>query len=189
MTASRLPTGVVYAAVELALAGAGLAALRLVYGPFPEIWIDSTPKTTALAVAWSLPMLVFAALATSQRGVNLPGLRRIYLDLKNSPIGDYIRGGSWQSFLLLSLCAGGAEELLFRGVLQEHWGIWPTALAFGLFHALSPAYFAVATVIGLYLGAAFLLADGNLYVPALIHALYDFVVLLLYRRRMRAGSG
>ncbi|MFH2205073.1 MAG: CPBP family intramembrane glutamic endopeptidase [Elusimicrobiota bacterium] len=185
----RLPDGAAFAAIELALAGAGLAAARLIYGPFTGLRADIDLRSTALAAALSLPLLAFAALAASRRGVALPGLRRIYHDLKDSPIGDYIRRGTWPSFLLLSLCAGGMEELLFRAVLQTHWGIWLTALAFGLFHALSPAYFAAATLIGLYLGWTFPFADGNLYVPALIHALYDFIVLLLYRRRMRAESG
>jgi membrane protease YdiL (CAAX protease family) len=36
--------------------------------------------------------------------------------------------------IFISLCAGIGEELLFRGVLQYYWGIWPTAILFVAIH-------------------------------------------------------
>ena len=92
------------------------------------------------------------------------------------------------SFLLIAACAGFVEELLFRGVLQPHLGLWITSFLFGLCHALSTTYFLVAAGLGLYLGLAYEWSGGNLLVPMLIHGIYDFGAFLLYRRRMRADS-
>lgn len=91
------------------------------------------------------------------------------------------------TLFLVSLLAGVGEELLFRGVIQGGLtgllGPWPAVVVasviFGLMHALTRAYFVVATVMGLYLGL-FYLWTGNLLIPILIHFLYDWVVLRYY---------
>jgi membrane protease YdiL (CAAX protease family) len=78
-----------------------------------------------------------------------------------------------------------AEEVLFRGVVQvglaevfsEPLALVSTSAIFGLAHFASPAYALLAGLVGLYLGALFLL-QGSLLVPILAHALYDFVALL-----------
>lgn len=36
--------------------------------------------------------------------------------------------------IFLSICAGAGEEVLFRAVLQQYWGIWITALVFVAIH-------------------------------------------------------
>ncbi len=181
----RLPDGVLFAVIELALAGTGLAMARLYFGPLTGMrWDWSLPALLAAAL-WSAPALLFAAFATSRRGASLPGLRGIYEALCEPPLGPFIRDGRASYFLLLSLCAGFAEELLFRAALQPHWGLWATSVVFGLFHALTPAYFGVAVLIGAYLGTAYIASGGNIVVPVVIHTLYDLTALLLYRRRMR----
>ena len=130
----------------------------------------------------SLPLLVFAVFATTDAGLSLRPLRRIYGILRDSPIGGYIRENRWPAFLALSLAAGAAEELLFRAVLQAKLGLLLTSLLFGALHAVSAAYFLIASFIGAYLGRLY---EGHgLLVPVLVHALYDFAALLLYRRRM-----
>ena len=57
--------------------------------------------------------------------------------------------------------------------------------AFGLVHFASRAYAAVAGVMGVYLGALFLL-QGSLLAPIVTHTLYDFVALLYVARRPEA---
>ena len=94
-------------------------------------------------------------------------------------------------FGLVAILAGVGEELLFRGVIQDGlqllWGPWPAlivaSLLFGLVHAVSRAYFIAATLMGTYLGAVYLWT-GNLLVPIIIHALYDWIALLYYQRRL-----
>ncbi|HEX4922559.1 MAG TPA: CPBP family intramembrane glutamic endopeptidase, partial [Bdellovibrionales bacterium] len=63
-----------------------------------------------------------------------------------------------------------------------------TSIVFGLLHALTPAYFIIATGISLYLGWVYEASGRLLAVPLLIHGLYDFAALLLYRRKLRQIS-
>ena len=95
---------------------------------------------------------------------------------------------------LVAVAVGAGEELLFRGALQplgeSWWGPTPGWLAasvlFGLLHAATPAYFAVATAAGLYLG--WLAQQFNdLVTPIVVHSGYDFAGLVLLQRD--AGEG
>jgi len=92
--------------------------------------------------------------------------------------------------IVVSLLAGVGEELLFRGVIQAGLGeIWSPAagvliasLLYGAAHAVSPSYLVLATLMGLYLGALFHFS-GNLLVPMIVHALYDWIAIRYYLRR------
>jgi uncharacterized protein len=100
--------------------------------------------------------------------------------------------------LLISALAGIGEEVLFRGVLQPLFGgligdvaaVIVVAVLFGAVHPVSFAYAVFAAGVGLYLGAIQLWL-GNLFVPAAVHGLYDFVALVfllyVYRRDDMAG--
>ncbi|MDF3053592.1 MAG: amino terminal protease self-immunity [Geminicoccaceae bacterium] len=93
----------------------------------------------------------------------------------------------------IAILAGVAEEFLFRGVMQVALGrvlsdglaLTITSVAFGLAHFLNPTYALLAFLAGAYLGALFLL-QGNLLVPMVAHALYDFIALTCLVRRYRA---
>jgi membrane protease YdiL (CAAX protease family) len=85
----------------------------------------------------------------------------------------------------IAVLAGLGEEMLFRGVLQPAlgrglggpWlGVAAAAVLFGLLHAVTAAYAVLAAFMGAYLGWLFL--GGNLLVPVVAHAAYDFVLLL-----------
>ncbi len=87
--------------------------------------------------------------------------------------------------------AGFAEELLFRGLIQAALGDWlsPTtglivASACGLAHPITVGYATVVTVAGFYSGGLWLWS-GNLLVPIVAHAAYDFVALVYLVRRPR----
>jgi membrane protease YdiL (CAAX protease family) len=90
---------------------------------------------------------------------------------------------------VIALLAGLGEEMLFRDIVQG-WladkiggfygaavGLGVAAMIFGLLHCITPAYVLLAGGIGLYFGAIWL-ATGNLFVPIISHALYDFLALL-----------
>lgn len=95
----------------------------------------------------------------------------------------------------IALFAGFGEEMLFRGVLQGALarpfqpdagpviGLLAASLLFGLLHWLTPTYAILAAVIGLYLGGLWMVT-GNLLVPAVVHAVYDFWALM-YLVRLR----
>lgn len=106
-------------------------------------------------------------------------MRQVVVPLfRNAPVG---------TLFLVSLLAGVGEELLFRGVIQGGLsgllGPWPAlilaSVLFGAMHALTRAYFIIATLMGFYLGLIYLWT-GNLLIPILIHFLYDWIVLRYY---------
>jgi membrane protease YdiL (CAAX protease family) len=98
----------------------------------------------------------------------------------------------------IGLAAGLGEELLFRGVIQTKLvdvllplsgaastAIVPVAvaillssLAFGALHAVTPVYVLLATLASIYFGYLLVAFDGNLIVPIVCHAVYDFGALV-----------
>jgi uncharacterized protein len=91
---------------------------------------------------------------------------------------------------LLSLAAGVGEELLFRGALQGALCRWlppwaaiaVASLLFGMMHPITVGYVLLATLMGAYLGWAYL-ATQDLIVVVVAHAVYDFLALTLVTRR------
>ncbi len=82
--------------------------------------------------------------------------------------------------VLISLVAGFAEEMLFRGVLQAKYGIIAASAVFGLLHCVSSAYFIAAAIMGFYIGI-FFIVSGNLLVPIQMHFIYDLAALVYIR--------
>ena len=105
--------------------------------------------------------------------------------------------------IVISICAGIGEELLFRGWLM-YWladgmaivapqadrmvllmvALVVSSLVFGFFHPITRLYIVLASLMGLYFGAL-LLWTGNLLVPITAHAAYDAAQLLMARRELR----
>ena len=115
-------------------------------------------------------------------------------ELLDAALVPLLRQAPAGMLFLVALLAGVGEELLFRGVIQTGLstllGPWPAlmvaALIFGALHALTRAYFIIATLMGLYLGWIYL-SSGNLLIPILIHFLYDWIVLRYWLARRHAG--
>jgi uncharacterized protein len=164
----------------LGAVGIGLAFL---FGFWPDPkWVgDKIVVDTALFTG---PVILLAWLATTSKLSELKYLKDISNFFESSVIGTYLKTGSLFSFLVLSVCAGFAEEIIFRGILQHHAGNFLTSVIFGLLHALTPFYFVIATFISFYLGWVYEHSDA-LLVPIIIHAAYDFAALVLYRRRLK----
>lgn len=81
---------------------------------------------------------------------------------------------------IISLAAGFAEEILFRGTLQVKFGIVAASILFGLVHFITPAYIVVTTLMGFYIGI-FFYAFESLLIPILLHFMYDFGALTYLR--------
>ena len=161
-------------------------------------WIDVEPfgrlhpklADAALGVVASVPLLL--GLWWSLR-TELPSVRHL-VQLVQAQLGPVLASRSPAVLAVLSILAGTAEEVLFRGVVQQGLGhllpdgvaLAVTSILFGLAHFLTPAYALLAAAAGLYLGTLFLL-QGNLLVPIVTHALYDFVALTYLVRRYRAA--
>jgi hypothetical protein len=137
-------------------------------------------RAPTLGLALTLPLLAWFALSwRSER----PALREIRVTLERL-LPDLLGGLGWPALLGLSLAAGLGEEILFRGFVQGSLeratgpavGLIAASAVFGLAHAITRTYALVATLMALYLGAAWRLG-GNLLVPITIHAAYDAVVI------------
>ena len=92
---------------------------------------------------------------------------------------------SW-SEIALGLAVGGRRRgdavprrgaSLVERLARECRGAGLASLLFGLFHPISVTYMVIAALLGLYLGAMFWVADGNLLTVMVTHALYDFAAL------------
>jgi membrane protease YdiL (CAAX protease family) len=167
----------------------GLAALACLIGwlvgllPWEKLAWD--PAAAALGVAASVPMLLLLVVCVLVPWGPLARIRQ-FIDRVVRPL---MSACTVADLALISLLAGLGEELLFRGLIQEGLAGWlgpwaALALAsilFGLMHPLTPAYAVLATLAGAYLGWAYL-ASGNLLVPILAHALYDFTALVYLLR-------
>jgi membrane protease YdiL (CAAX protease family) len=113
-------------------------------------------------------------------------------------IAPLFRECNWIELAAIAFMAGVGEEMLFRGILQAgvaqwsgeflphthsgamlgNWlAVFVVAIAFGLLHAVNASYAVLAALIGAYLGWLWMVT-GNLTVPILAHATYDFVALL-----------
>ena len=139
----------------------------------------------AAGVAATAPLLLLLAWCLRTRFGPIARLVRT-VEERAAPL---FAGETAATIAVVAALAGLGEEALFRGVMQTAllaripaWAaISLTAAAFGLAHALSLTYAVLAALVGGYLGWLHV-ASGNLLVPILVHALYDFVALRLLLR-------
>ena len=156
--------------VRLVAFEAGLGVVALVIGAASGLDVLAT-------FAWSLPAFLFGVAAAFW--IVLPLL---------APFGP-------GALAWIALAAGFGEELFFRGLLQawlaEGLGLWPglvlASLLFGLAHPMTFGYFVIATLLGGVLGLVWIWS-GNLLAAIVAHALYDWIVILDYRRRYPTSS-
>jgi membrane protease YdiL (CAAX protease family) len=88
--------------------------------------------------------------------------------------------------VVISICAGFGEELLFRGAIQVFWGIWPTAVLFVAIHGyLNPRdwrisiYGAMMTIFIAILG--YLTEWYGIWAAATAHGMIDLVLLMMMK--------
>lgn len=82
-----------------------------------------------------------------------------------------------------SLCAGVGEEILFRGAIQPHIGIWPTAILFIVLHGylnindLALLLYGILMVV-VSAGLGYLFDNFGIHAAIVAHFLFDFVMFL-----------
>jgi membrane protease YdiL (CAAX protease family) len=171
----------------------GLVFLWLIVGQ----WLEMSPseqghisvKAFVLGGAATLPLLPLMFFVSRSR---YPPLRRLMLEIDELLV-PFLSRLTVADFAVVAILAGFGEEGLVRGLLQG-WlaenlspatGLVAASTLFGLLHFVTPAYALLAGLLGLYLGILYL-ATGNIVVPIVVHALYDFLALLyLVRWRSR----
>jgi hypothetical protein len=166
---------------------AGGLVVVLAWWPGWHLWQSIWPPWPALpgavlnGVLGTVPLVGCYLLLARMTWPPLVQLRRETVRAARLLLGD---ASTWE-LAVVSALAGIGEELLFRGVVQPvvaHLttpviGLIAASLLFGLAHCLTWVYFSFATLIGLYLGALALLC-GEIVTSAVVHGLYDFVVLV-----------
>lgn len=143
--------------------------------PLTEHFIDDILTGTFGALI-PLALFVFSLSKKTEKIPILGSVRKTIL----TDVKALFSVAQFPDILFISLCAGFAEELLFRGVLQTKLGIIVASILFGLVHCVTPAYVVIATIMGLYLGILFHLY-GSVLVPIQAHFIYDLGALLYIR--------
>ncbi len=165
----------------------GLGGVALALGWF----FDFSPFEN---LSWNFTDLLLGIFVTTP----MLGLFWLTLHSKSGPLSEirlfsenYLRPlfESWSVWKLavLSILAGIGEELLFRGFIQgildgttdTFLAVAFSGLLFGCFHMVTPVYAIVTACIGWYLGWLWIWS-GNLLVPIVAHAAYDFIALVYF---------
>jgi membrane protease YdiL (CAAX protease family) len=165
--------------------------LALLFGMEPWADFHASPAMLLAALAATVPPLAALALTIRLHPAWLQQIDGMLRDL----VGMLFRGHGRIAVILVAALAGLGEELLFRGVIQvwlvEFGGPVPglvlASLIFGLAHYVTNAYFVAASLMGLYLGSLFQFS-GNLLVPSLVHALYDWIAIEYLLRQRPTSS-
>ncbi|MFN2745559.1 MULTISPECIES: CPBP family intramembrane glutamic endopeptidase [Bacillus] len=104
------------------------------------------------------------------------------------------RNRSYPHILILTLFIAFTEEILFRGVIQTHFGIWTASIIFAILHfryLKKWLLFVMVVSISFLLGLSFQQTD-NLFVPVTAHFLIDVVfacqIRFLHVRRSSHGG-
>ena len=157
----------------VAVVWAHLIDLPLTPGPW------ATGVAAGLAAALALGVLNLALLRW--RSNPWPGeALRFICRVVVHPLFEHVR--VWH-ILLVSVMAGLAEELLFRGVLQPIVGLPAASLLFGAVHVGGRGFLGYgiwAACIGAFLGWL-MNVTGGLTAPVVAHAAYDALALAYVR--------
>lgn len=176
----------------------GLFGLALLLGwlgffdhrqPLDQLDWGGWKQALLLGTLATLPMLVYLWVFVSWTPTCLQPMKQ-FVDANLKPM---FREASVVELLVLSLMAGFGEELFFRWCLQGGItaflesqigvsgamisGVVIASVVFGGCHWVNASYGVTTIFVGSYLGVL-MIATENWLVPAIAHALFDFVALL-----------
>lgn len=135
------------------------------------------PSLKEVGIAFSLVFVAFVISALSSILVRF--VQPDLYDRINENLGTMTSGiDQWWGALILGLCAGIGEEVLFRGAIQPKYGIIVTAIVFAVLHQQYGASFVTAGVFAV--GILFGLERKYLSTTACIitHASYNTLAIL-----------
>lgn len=144
------------------------------------------------SVPLSLVLGTLTALATVSSGLLLyrmvPALREIAEELGPR----LVEGANSGNLILVSLFSGVGEEVLFRGAVQQEFGLLVASILFGVVHVGPDRRYllwsAWALVAGLIFGVLYEVT-GGLLAPILAHAAHNAATLLLWKRSRMGSMG
>jgi membrane protease YdiL (CAAX protease family) len=152
----------------------GIALFPLTETPLRDMAIGT--------IAATVPFMFFI-FALSKAGKAIPFLGSVRKIMRER-IMPLFTSARLVDIFLISLGAGIAEELLFRGVIQTKGGIVAGSILFGVLHWVTPAYAVLATVMGFYIGLVYHLGH-SLLIPIQLHCVYDFGALMYLKYVLR----
>ncbi len=174
---------------------ASLVAVAVVLGWLagidPFAGFHFSPTAIWVGIIGTLPLFLLFLVLQSINTDSVVNIRRMLLET----LAPGLVRCDWGHLFVLSAIAGVSEEVLFRGVLQPwleaSWGAYAGLIAsnivFGLVHAITPLYTVLAALVGVYLGLALdYSGERNLWIPVIIHGLYDFLAFLVIMREYKA---
>jgi membrane protease YdiL (CAAX protease family) len=186
-------------AVKAAVFEGVLAIVALITGALLGVDPMSTLKSTWTAIGLGLAATVPPVLVL----LLMPRLPwhfvRHLLKVVDELLVPAMRSCTVAELGIIALLAGLGEELLFRGAIQAaaaQWvsgpagpwlGLAVASVVFGLAHLITPAYATFAALMGAYLGLVWMWS-GNLMIPIVAHAMYDFLALLYLVKWRCSGS-
>lgn len=179
---------------ELALVILSLIVVRLYYGNYFPYNFSLDFRDILIGLASAVPISITIYLLMAGPISRITWIQRAMSQINEKlylPFGRSIRSLTIFEIVLISCAAGIGEEIFFRGMMQSFIGVWWAAVVFGLLHALTPAYFIIATAVGIWLGLLYQFSD-NLLVPMVAHAAYDIFALnflrMQYLRRSKLDA-
>lgn len=152
--------------------------------PAPSPTLLPTAHDLVLGLGFCIPLFIVNFLLFGPLSKRFSLLHSCY-EFKDRVVRPLAAELDYRTGLFVALCAGVGEELFFRGVLANEFGIIISSVLFSLMH-FGPAvmkFRLVATiylVIGFYFGWIYS-HTGSLWVPIITHAAYDYAALLYMR--------
>ena len=160
------------------------------------VWLRDLPLSHVLgpdlsgAVAPQVAVGLGFAIGVVVLGLVLERHSSIYRNLSRE-LRSMMPSIQWGHAFVLALTSSVGEELFFRGAMQGHIGLWPTAFLFGIAHGFLykqlRAWVVFALVMGVCLGFM-VQVFGSLWAPITAHFTINFVNLQLLSRGRKEAS-
>ena len=157
----------------VALAWMWMRGLSVVLGPI------GLGVTVGIATAVGFAIINYCLLRLAPPVRPVQSIRRLYRSMLRPLFAEV----GPADVLVVSVAAGVGEELLFRGVVQQEFGLVPTSLLFGAMHlggSGTLAFGCWTAVLGLGLGWV-AIDTGGLLAPTIAHVLYDAMAIAYVR--------
>jgi uncharacterized protein len=134
---------------------------------------------------------VSTAVATVSLGLLAFRLLPVLREIADELAPRLVDGASYGGLALVAVFSGVGEETLFRGVIQQEFGLVIASLVFGLVHAGPDRRYLVWTawaVLAGFLFGALYEVTGGLLAPILAHSGHNAATLLLWKRSRKGSS-
>lgn len=145
----------------------------------PALLVDASKMLVGAGAGLAIAVVSLSMFYLGKKIRALQNLRDIIVE----QIAPIFAGVRFADVFVVAAVSGFCEEILFRGVMQQQFGLLPTSLIFGLFHCPSfrhLSYGLWAFSAGFVLGWLYI-STGNLWVPIIAHAVSNAVSLLFLR--------